>query len=46
MAGLAQINIKFQADLKGFSTEMQNSIRRIGALGKELQNTGRNLPSC
>jgi hypothetical protein len=43
MAGLAQINIKFQADLKGFSTEMQNSIRRIGALGKELQNTGRNL---
>jgi prefoldin subunit 5 len=41
--GLAQINIKFSADLRGFSTEMQNSIRRIGALGKELQNTGKNL---
>lgn len=41
--GLAAINIKFTADLKGFSSEMQNSIRRIGALGKELQNTGRNL---
>lgn len=41
--GLAAINIKFTADLRGFSTEMQNSIRRIGALGKELQNTGRNL---
>lgn len=41
--GLAQINIKFTADLSGFSTEMQNSIRRIGALGKELQNTGQNL---
>lgn len=41
--GLAAINIKFTADLRGFSTEMQNSVRRIGALGKELQNTGRNL---
>lgn len=41
--GLAAINIKFTADLKGFSTEMQNSIRRVGALGKELQNTGRGL---
>ncbi len=41
--GLATINIKFTADLRGFSTEMQNSIRRIGALGKELQNTGKNL---
>ena len=41
--GLAQINIKFTADLRGFSTEMQNSMRRIGALGKELQNTGKNL---
>jgi len=41
--GLASINIKFSADLTGFSSEMQNSIRRIGALGKELQNTGRNL---
>jgi hypothetical protein len=41
--GLAQINIKFSADLRGFSTEMQNSIRRIGAMGKQLQDTGRNL---
>jgi multisubunit Na+/H+ antiporter MnhG subunit len=41
--GLAAINIKFTADLRGFSTEMQNSIRRIGALGKELQTAGRGL---
>ncbi len=40
---LASINIKFTADLRGFSTEMQNSIRRIGALGKELQTAGRGL---
>lgn len=41
--GLATINIKFQADLRGFSTEMQNSIRRVGQLGKELQKTGKSL---
>lgn len=41
--GLAAINIKFTADLRGFSTEMQNSIRRIGTLGKELQTAGRGL---
>lgn len=41
--GLAQINIKFSADLRGFSTEMQNSIRKIGQLGNELQKTGKGL---
>jgi len=41
--GLANINIKFTADLRGFSTEMQNSIRTIGKLGSQLQNTGKNL---
>ena len=41
--GLAAINIKFTADLRGFSTEMQNSIRTIGKLGQDLQNAGRGL---
>lgn len=41
--GLASINVKFTADLRGFSTEMQNSIRTIGKLGTQLQNTGKNL---
>ena len=41
--GLASINIKFSADLRGFSSEMQNSIRTIGKLGTELQSAGKNL---
>ena len=40
MAGLASINIKFSADLRGFSTEMQNSMRRISTMGKEFQKAG------
>jgi hypothetical protein len=32
--GLASINIKFQVDLREFSTEMQNSLRTIDKLGK------------
>jgi hypothetical protein len=43
MGSLASVNIKFSADLRGFSTEIQNSIRTIGKLGSQLQNTGKNL---
>lgn len=43
MAGLAQINIKFTADLRGFSTEMQNSMRRIGAMGNQMKALGNQM---
>lgn len=43
MAGLASINIKFSADLRGFSTEIQNSMRQIGQMGRQLQETGKGL---
>lgn len=41
--GLATINIKFQADLRGFSTEMQNSMRRIGAFGNQMKAVGQGM---
>lgn len=41
--GLATINIKFTADLRGFSTEMQNSMRRIGAFGKQMTDLGKSM---
>lgn len=41
--GLATINIKFQADLRGFSTEMQNSMRAIGSFGKQMSDLGRSM---
>ncbi|WP_281225363.1 hypothetical protein [Flavobacterium aquiphilum] len=41
--GLANITIKFQADLRGFSTEMQNSMRRIGAFGNQMQAIGKGM---
>jgi len=41
--GLATINIKFQADLRGFSTEMQNSMRRIGAFGNQMSALGKGM---
>lgn len=41
--GLASINVKFTADLRGFSTEMQNSIRKINQYGRELQSVGNGL---
>lgn len=43
MAGLASINIKFSADLRGFSTEIQNSMRQIGQMGRQLSETGKGL---
>lgn len=40
---LATINIKFTADLRGFSTEMQNSMRRIGAFGDQMTKLGKSM---
>jgi hypothetical protein len=40
MAGLASINIKFRADLQGFSSEMQNAMRTIENAGKKMQAIG------
>lgn len=40
MAGNAIVNIKFAADLKQFSTQMQNANRDIAKMGKKLQNVG------
>lgn len=40
MASLAQINIKFSADLRQFSTEMQSALRSIQKTGQELQSVG------
>ena len=46
MAGLASINIKFQADLKQFSTEIQNSLREIDKFGQKMQSVGRGLTAA
>ena len=43
MASLASINIKFTADLKGFSTEMQTALRQIDKAGKQFQAIGRTM---
>ncbi len=43
MSGLASINIKFAADLAGFSTGMQNANRKIAKMGKSLQRVGSKL---
>jgi hypothetical protein len=43
MAGLASINIKFTADLKGYSTEMQNALRMTAKVGEKFQNIGNSL---
>jgi hypothetical protein len=43
MAGLASINIRFRADLSGFSSEMQNVGRQMEATGKKMQSIGRGM---
>jgi hypothetical protein len=40
MSGLAQINIKFAADLKSFSSGIQNANRSIAKMSKKLQSVG------
>jgi hypothetical protein len=46
MAGLASINIKFKADLTGFSSEMQNSLRQIDAAGQKIPKIRRSMSTC
>jgi hypothetical protein len=43
MASLASVNIKFTADLKGFSSQMQNANRQMQKVGKNLQRVGKQL---
>ncbi len=43
MAGLAAINIKFRADLSGFSSEMQTVLREIDKAGQKFQAIGTQL---
>ncbi|WP_298220811.1 hypothetical protein [Flavobacterium sp.] len=43
MASLAEINIKFTADLRGFSTETQKALRIIGKVGDDMQKLGRSM---
>jgi tape measure domain-containing protein len=40
---LATVSIKFLADLKGFSSQMQNVNRSIAKTGRNLQQTGKSL---
>ncbi len=43
MASLASINIRFFADLKQFSTQMQSAGRQLKKIGKELKKVGKTL---
>lgn len=43
MASLASINIRFKADLKRFSTEMQTALRELDKAGQKFQQIGRTL---
>lgn len=43
MASLASINIKFTADLRGFSSEMQTALRQIDKAGQKFQQIGRSM---
>lgn len=43
MAGLASINIRFSADLRGFSSEMQSALRQIDKAGQKFQAIGQQL---
>lgn len=40
---LASINIRFFADIKGFSKSMQNANRKMQVLGKQMTSVGKNL---
>lgn len=43
MASFADISIRLNADLKGFSTQMQNAQRELGRISKQLNGIGKNL---
>lgn len=44
--GLAQINIRFKADLKQFSTEMQNVGREMEKIGSKMQTIGATMTAA
>lgn len=46
MASLASINIKFTADLKQFSSQMENVNRSLTRTGKDLQRVGSSLSAA
>jgi hypothetical protein len=41
--GLASINVRIGADIKGFSTAMANATRKMKKLGRNMTRTGKNL---
>jgi hypothetical protein len=43
MGSLASINVKFSADLKQFSSEMQNALREIDKAGEKFKQIGTSL---
>lgn len=43
MASLASINVRFSADLRQFSSEMQTALRQIDSAGQKFQKIGRSL---
>jgi len=43
MSSFADISIRFQADLKQFSGQMENATRSMKKLGQKMQKTGKNL---
>lgn len=46
MPSLASINIVFRADLKQFSSQLQNAQRDLDKAGKKLQSTGKSLSAA
>ena len=43
MASLAQINIRFKADLSGFSSDMQNVMRKMQQTGTQMAAVGKSM---
>ncbi|WP_121665237.1 phage tail tape measure protein [Mesonia aquimarina] len=43
MSSFAKISIRFNADLKQFSSQLQNAQKQLNKAGKQMQNVGRNL---
>ncbi len=41
--GLASINVRFNVDMKQFSTEMQSSLRTLAKVEKQISQLGRNM---
>lgn len=43
MSSLAQINIRFKADLSGFSSDMHNTMRRMKQIGTQMASVGKSM---